>query len=70
MPKVWRKLMLTLESLANFLDEFQERNGPISLYRLDQKHYQFNMEEAIPLILLHENSFSAAKALLHDKKQV
>ena len=53
------------EALRNFLADYQERNGHLSLYGLD-KEYKFNFATAARPIMLHESSFIAAKALSHD----
>ncbi len=56
--------------MRNFLDNYQERKGPLSQYGVDKRKYQFDLHETSLPMGLQESSFCAAKSLLHDMVQM
>ena len=49
-----------------FLEDYQDRNGPIANYLANERKYQTAWDTENQPILLHESFLDAAKLLLHD----
>ena len=64
------KTFAVRENMRNFLDDYQERNGPLSQYGINDKKYQFDLQEITLPIMLQESSFGAAKSLIQDMLQL
>ena len=60
------KTFAVRENIRNFLDDYQEKKGPLSQYCAQERRYQFALQEITTPIMLRESSFEAAKSLLHD----
>ena len=63
------KTFAVRENIRHFLEDYQEKNGKLSNYRVNAREYQTVFQGVAPL-MLRESSFDAAKALLNDMKQV
>lgn len=64
------KTFATRENIRNFLEDYQEKNGPLSEYGAGKTKHSYDLDHLASPILLHETSLSAAKALLQDMENI